>query len=399
MPTTASRPTWWPRFSSTVRSTALTARLGLALGIAFGLCFLTGLLSYYQYSPWSWLPTPTGPEWGYRVTQGIHVATGIASIPLVAVKLWSVYPDAFRWPPFPSVKRTVERITLALLVAASLVQLLTGFFNVLGWYPFPWDFIVVHYALAYVVIGSVLLHVGIKLPDINYGLRAKLPAADVLTEIPWNENPDSHSNAGERPAPPTPGISRRGVLAATGAGLGIIVLGTVGQSVPALEPLGLLAPRQPSRGPLGLPVSKTAEEAAVADPASGADWRLEVAGPRPYGLSLAEVEALPAVEEELPFPANEGWSIRARWRGPRLLDLVERAGGTASSVVRVFSLEPRGPFNKSTVEADQLTRAVLATHLNGERLSADHGFPLRLIVPNRAGLFDTKWITKVEVLS
>jgi hypothetical protein len=40
-----------------------------------------------------------------------------------------------------------------------------------GWFPFQWDFIVVHYALAYVVIGSVLLHVGIKLPDINYGLR------------------------------------------------------------------------------------------------------------------------------------------------------------------------------------------------------------------------------------
>ena len=399
MPTTASRPTWWPRFSSTLRSTALTARLGLALGIAFGICFLTGLLSYYQYSPWSWLPTPTGPEWGYRVTQGIHVTTGIASIPLILVKLWSVYPDAFRWPPFPSVKRTVERLSLALLVAASLVQLVTGFLNVLGWYPFRWDFIVVHYALAYVVIGSVLLHVGIKLPDINYGLRADLPAADVLTEIPWNENPDSHSNAGERPAPPTPAISRRGVLAAAGTGVGLVVLGTVGQSAPLLEPIGLLAPRQPSRGPIGLPVSKTAEEASVADPASAPDWRLEITGPEPYWLSLAEVEALPAAEEDLPFPANEGWSARARWRGPRLLELVRRAGGTESSVVRVFSLEPRGPFNKSTVEGSQLARAVLATHLNGERLSADHGYPLRLIVPNRAGLFNTKWITRVEVLS
>ena len=60
-------------------------------------------------------------------------------------------------------------------MSASLVQVVTGFFNVLDWYPFPWDFIMVHYALAYVVIGSVLLHVGIKLPDISYGLRAKLP--------------------------------------------------------------------------------------------------------------------------------------------------------------------------------------------------------------------------------
>ena len=116
-------------------------------------------------------------------------------------------------------------------------------------------------------------------------------------------------------------------------------------------------------------------------------------------MSLAEVEALPTVEEELPFAANEGWGAAVRWRGTRLLDLVQQAGGTASSVVRVFSLEPRGPFNKSLVEGDQLERALLATHLNGERLSPDHGYPLRLIVPNRAGLFDTKWLTRVEVLS
>lgn len=55
-PASTSRPQWWPHFSSTVRSTALTARLGRALGIAIGICFLTGLLSYYQYRPWSWLP-------------------------------------------------------------------------------------------------------------------------------------------------------------------------------------------------------------------------------------------------------------------------------------------------------------------------------------------------------
>ena len=71
-------------------------------------------------------------------------------------------------------KRVVEQITVALLVSATLVQLFTGFFNVLGWYPFPWDFLSVHYRLAYVVIGSVLLHVAVKLPDIVYGLQTKI---------------------------------------------------------------------------------------------------------------------------------------------------------------------------------------------------------------------------------
>ena len=93
MPTVlpSTRPAWWPHFSSTLRSTAVTARLGLVLGIAIGTCFLTGLLSYFQYQAWEWLPPPASPVWGYRVTQGVHVATGMAAIPLVLVKLWSVY--------------------------------------------------------------------------------------------------------------------------------------------------------------------------------------------------------------------------------------------------------------------------------------------------------------------
>ena len=123
--------------------------------------------------------------------------------PLVLVKLWSVYPNRFRWPPFRSVKQVVERLTVALLVSSTLVQLFTGFFNVLGWYPFRWDFLSVHYYLAYVVVGSVLLHIAVKLPDIVYGLQTKVADGDVLTEVPWNENPESHSIAGPLPPPVT----------------------------------------------------------------------------------------------------------------------------------------------------------------------------------------------------
>ena len=162
---------------------------------------ITGLLSLYQYEPWSWLPAPASPAWGYRLTQGVHVATGTATIPLVLVKLWSVYPNTFRWPPFPSVKRVLERLSLVILVGSILLQLVTGFLNVLNWYPFPWDFVSVHHYLAYVVVGSVLLHVGVKLPDIRYGLQTKLAAGDVLTEIPWNENPDVAQQR-RRPAGP-----------------------------------------------------------------------------------------------------------------------------------------------------------------------------------------------------
>ncbi|HLJ08131.1 MAG TPA: molybdopterin-dependent oxidoreductase [Acidimicrobiia bacterium] len=41
---------------------------------------------------------------------------------------------------------------------------------------------------------------------------------------------------------------------------------------------------------------------------------------------------------------------------------------------------------------------LLATHLDGEALSEDHGFPLRLIGPDRPGVNQTKWVTRVTVL-
>ena len=65
----------------------------------------------------------------------------------------------------------------------------------------------------------------------------------------------------------------------------------------------------------------------------------------------------------------------------------------------VRSLEPAGFFNKSVIFGPQLSRALLATHLNGERLTVDHGYPLRLIAPNRASVFNTKWLATIEVLS
>ena len=78
---------------------------------------------------------------------------------------------------------------------------------------------------------------------------------------------------------------------------------------------------------------------------------------------------------------------------------MERAGGTADSQIRVRSLEPSGFFNKSVIFGPQLSRALLATHLNGERLTVDHGYPLRLIAPNRAGVFNTKWLATIEFIS
>jgi len=223
-----------------------------------------------------------------------------------------------------------------------------------------------------VLAGSVLLHVAVKLPAIRSALAR-----------PVDEPGDRDE------------LSRRGLLTAAGAGVTLVVATTVGQSVGRLEPLALLAPRRPSRGPQRVPVNKTAAQARVHRVA--ADWHLLVDGPQPFTLPLAELEAQAEAEARLPIACVEGWSVDAHWRGVRLIDIVHRAGGHAGSTVYVRSLQPHGAYAHSTISGPQLGAALLATHLNGERLDLDHGYPVRLIAPDRAGVLNTKWLARVEI--
>ena len=96
-------------FPSRLRSAAVTARVGLWLGICFGVCFLTGLVSHYAQNVSQPVPFPTSPGWGYRVNQGLHVITGAAAVPLLLVKLWTVYPLLFRRFPRDRVRRVGRR--------------------------------------------------------------------------------------------------------------------------------------------------------------------------------------------------------------------------------------------------------------------------------------------------
>lgn len=374
-------PKLWPTLRSPLHSPAVIARVGRILGICFAICFITGLLSHYQYHPWRWLPIPAAPAWGYRLSQGLHVVTGIATVPLLLVKLWAVYPQLFEWPPVRSVVHALERLSIAVLVSTAVVEVVIGFLNVLAWYPWKWSFVFVHYTLAYVAVGSLILHIAVKLPTIREGLAT--PLADVL---------------GPADDPQPSGLSRRGLITAASAGVGVIVVTTVGQAVTPLEPIALLAPRRPKSGPLGVPINRTAIFAGTTKSAVDAAWRLTVIGPRPFDIDLAELEALPTVDRTFPIACVEGWSVSADWRGPLLTDVLRRAGVDRSARVRVTSLEREGPFRASIIEGPQLRHAVLATHLNGHRLTLDHGFPLRLIAPDRAGVFNTKWVDTIEAL-
>jgi hypothetical protein len=355
------------------------AWLGLALGVAFGTCFVTGLLSHLIQQPPGWFHWPSRPAGLYRITQGLHVATGIASIPLLLAKLWVVYPHFWTWPPLRTVAHAVERISLFPLISGALFLLVSGLLNVANWYPWAFFFPRAHYWAAWITIGALVVHIAAKLPITRDALRR-------------TREPQALADGG---------LSRRGFLATVGAGVAAVTVATVGQTLRPLRGVSVLASRDPNVGPQGFPVNKSARSANVLASARDPDYRLLVEGEvrTPLSLTLEELRALPHVEARLPISCVEGWSADAVWRGVPVRDLLDRAGARDGATVRVESLQPRGLYRASELNASHAAdrQTLLATEVNGQELHIDHGYPVRLIGPNRPGVMQTKWVTKLVV--
>lgn len=367
-------------FASPLHDRRAAAWLGVALGVAFATCFLTGVLSHLIQQPPGWFTWPSRPAGLYRVTQGVHVATGIAAVPLLLAKLWVVYPSLWAWPPVNGPAHAVERLSLLPLVGGSLFMLFSGVANIARWYPWRFGFTATHYWVAWITTGALVTHVGAKLAVTRESLAA--PGED---------------DAGA----PTGGLTRRRLLQTAFSASALLTLVTVGQTARPLDRLGLLAPRRPRVGPQGVPVNKSAVGARVVEAARDPGYRLVVEGRvrERLSLSLEDLRALPQHEAVLTIACVEGWSSTARWRGVPVRDLLALAGAPAGAEVRVESLQRRGAYRSSALNRSSAGDAdtLLALDLFGEPLHIDHGFPVRLIGPNRPGVLQTKWVARLVV--
>ncbi len=367
---------------ASARSERSAALLGAALGVAFTLCFLTGVLSHLIQEPPRWFAWPSRPAGAYRINQGVHVLTGMAAIPLLLAKVWAVHPKLFERPLVRSMAHGAERLALLPLVGGSVLLLMTGLGNVNIWRPWPFSFRDGHYAAAWVVMGALLIHVAAK-GATTLGHLARRPA-----------------RGGASPAPGG-GLGRRGFLTAVAGASAMVVILSAGQTVRPLRGLTVLAPRRTDIGPQGFPVNRTAASVGLTAVDLGA-YRLVVDGPgvgRPLSLTYDELRALPQREAELPIACVEGWSASPRWRGVPVRDLLARAGAREGCELTVVSIQESARLRDSEVDAGQAVDAdlLLALEVNGEVLDPDHGFPVRLIGPNRPGVQQTKWVGRIEV--
>ncbi|MGA9749987.1 MAG: molybdopterin-dependent oxidoreductase [Nocardioides sp.] len=362
------------------RDPQVAARVGMWLGICFGIAFLTGLYSHWLQSPPGWFSPITRPAGFYRFSQGLHYLTGTACAPLLLVKLYAVYPKLFTRPPWQDrgemVRHGLERASIGLLVASAVFQVVTGIANSAQWYPWSFSFRSTHYAVAWVAIGSLIIHIAVKLPLIRTALRDKV-------------DPPSEDHTG---------LSRRGLLRTTYLATGLLVLSVAGGAVPWLRRTSVFETHFVPGG--GIPINKTARRAGVTVSATDPTWSLVVAhAGREERLDLAALTALPQRVERLPIACVEGWSASGDWTGVRLRDLLDLVGAPAGSTVQAVSLQTEGPFRSSTLDGrtadDPLT--LIALGLDGEQLSLDHGFPCRLIAPGRPGVLQTKWLDRIEV--
>jgi DMSO/TMAO reductase YedYZ molybdopterin-dependent catalytic subunit len=150
-----------------------------------------------------------------------------------------------------------------------------------------------------------------------------------------------------------------------------------------------------------------------------ATWRLDIRGrvgnPRSY--SLDELKKRSRAQQECVFECggNRGPAImnrmvgNARWTGTALWPLIQEAKplGDALEVIawgadegeeEIRKQKYRQCFARSMTLTDMAkSGAILAWEMNGEPLTADHGFPVRVVVPGWYGVQNVKWVNAIEL--
>jgi DMSO/TMAO reductase YedYZ molybdopterin-dependent catalytic subunit len=132
----------------------------------------------------------------------------------------------------------------------------------------------------------------------------------------------------------------------------------------------------------------------------GKTWALRVEGDNPYSLSLRELLAEPHVEQvqTLECISNYvGGSLISTgvWKGVPLHRLLERAGIPSGTVEIAFACVD-GYTESLPLEVALQPSTLVADHLNGGRLPDEHGYPARILVADRYGMKNPKWLTLVR---
>ena len=183
-----------------------------------------------------------------------------------------------------------------------------------------------------------------------------------------------------------------------------------GSLTAAGRPKGELAPPITSNDDFYI-VTKNAVQDPIVDAAT---WRLIIDGEvnNPVQVDYRTLLALPPVEltKTLECISNftAGCSLTsfgcdlistARWKGTRLSDVLDLAGGLKSSAVGLAILSTDEFSAGLTVDVIQDPETLIVYEMNGQPLPREHGFPARLLVPGRYGMKNPKWLAGIRAMN
>ena len=132
-------------------------------------------------------------------------------------------------------------------------------------------------------------------------------------------------------------------------------------------------------------------------------WRLSVTGATKDGedhhLDLEEFAGLPSDRVTGDLHCVSKWSVLdLAWEGVLARTLMT-AVPPADDVTHVMAWAEYGYSANMRIDDFGAPRTVLATHLNGTPLTAEHGWPLRLVVPHLYSYKGPKWLRMIEYLT
>jgi len=113
-------------------------------------------------------------------------------------------------------------------------------------------------------------------------------------------------------------------------------------------------------------------------------WDLRVTGliESPLMLTWKEFNALPKIQRTSDFHCVTRWSrFDNRWDGVAFRELLARVHPKPEAAYVLVHAEQGFTANVPLADLDR-EEVVLATHHDGQPLTAEHGYPLRLIVPH-----------------
>jgi DMSO/TMAO reductase YedYZ molybdopterin-dependent catalytic subunit len=129
-----------------------------------------------------------------------------------------------------------------------------------------------------------------------------------------------------------------------------------------------------------------------------ADWRLSVTGlvDEPLSLDWNRLLALPAVEQTCDLHCVTTWSkLDTRWKGVRVSTLLEGAG-LKPEARHVVAHAPAGWTTNLPLDELLKDDVLVAYEYEGAPITAEHGGPVRLLVPRLYLWKSAKWLTGLE---